>query len=124
MRPHVECIQEADLCWHEAELPRGEGKAKQRNLSYDEEDGSASTRVIFESAWSRPGGYHHGDIEWYIMEGMIKIGEQLLGKGGYFRAPAGLRPAAEWRTHHRVLPECDGERDRPRTFTKATRNDS
>ena len=25
------------------------------------------------------------------MEGMIKIGDQLLGKGGYFRAPAGLR---------------------------------
>jgi hypothetical protein len=91
VRPHVEAIQQADLCWHEAELPRGEGQAKQRNLSYDEEDGSASTRVIFESAWTRPGGYHHADVEWYIMEGMIKIGDQYLGKGGYYRAPAGLR---------------------------------
>ena len=53
MRPHVEMIQESDLCWHEAELSRGEGKAAQRNLSYDEEDGSASTRVVFEKAWSR-----------------------------------------------------------------------
>ena len=27
MRPHVELIQESDLCWHDAELVRGEGDA-------------------------------------------------------------------------------------------------
>ena len=90
MRPHVELIQEADLCWHQAELPRGEGKVRQRNLSYDEEDGSASTRVVFESAWHRPAGYNHADVEWYVMHGNIKLGEQTLGRGSYFRAPAGL----------------------------------
>ncbi len=52
MRPHVELIQESDLCWHPAELPGGDGKVRQRNLSYDEEDGSASTRLIFDSAWT------------------------------------------------------------------------
>lgn len=90
MRPHVELIQEGDLCWHDAELPRGDGKVRQRNLSYDEEDGSASMRVLFDSAWHRPAGYHHADIEWYVVEGTIKIGDRLLNKGGYFRAPAGL----------------------------------
>ncbi|MGI9307611.1 MAG: DUF4437 domain-containing protein [Gammaproteobacteria bacterium] len=91
MRPHVELIQQADLCWHDAELPRGQGKGvKQRNLSYDEEDGSASMRVLFDKAWSRPGGYHHADLEWYIVEGQIRIGDRYLGKGGYWRAPAGL----------------------------------
>jgi hypothetical protein len=90
VRPHVELIQESDLCWHEAELTRGQGKARQRNLSYDEEDGSASTRVIFESAWERPAGYNHSDVEWYVVNGAIKIGERLLGKGAYYRAPAGL----------------------------------
>jgi hypothetical protein len=84
-------IQEADLCWHGAELVRGDGKVRQRNLSYDEEDGSASTRVLFDSAWHRPGGYHHADIEWYVMAGRVKIGDRMLGKGCYFRAPAGLR---------------------------------
>jgi hypothetical protein len=67
MRPHVELIQEGDLVWHPAELTRGDGKARQRNLSYDEENGGASTRVVFDSAWSRPAGYHHGDVEWYVM---------------------------------------------------------
>jgi hypothetical protein len=94
LRPHVELIQEADLCWHKAELTRGDGKAKQRNLSYDEEDGSASTRVIFESAWERPAGYNHSDVEWYVVNGAIKIGDSMLAKGAYFRAPAGkLVPA-------------------------------
>ncbi|HEY0940229.1 MAG TPA: DUF4437 domain-containing protein [Steroidobacter sp.] len=90
MRPHVECIQEADLVWHEAELHKGNSAARQRNLSYDEENGAASTRVVFEKAWSRPAGYHHADVEWYVMAGQIRIGDRYLGKGAYFRAPAGL----------------------------------
>jgi hypothetical protein len=90
VRAHVELIQQGDLCWHEAELPRGEGKVRQRNLSYDEEDGSASMRVLFDSAWHRPAGYHHADVEWYLVNGTIKIGDRVLAKGAYFRAPAGL----------------------------------
>lgn len=90
MRPHVELIQQDDLCWHDAELPRGGTGAKQRNLSYDEEDGSASMRVLFEKAWRRPGGYHHADTEWYVEQGRIRIGDRYLSKGGYWRAPAGL----------------------------------
>ena len=91
MRPHVELIQESDLVWHEAELPRGQGKGtKQKNLSYDEEDGSASMRVVFDKAWSRPGGYNHADIEWYVIQGRIRVGDRYMGKGGYLRAPAGL----------------------------------
>lgn len=91
MRPHVELIQQADLCWHEAELPGGDGRARQRNLSYDEEDGSASTRVHFDTAWHRPAGYHHADTEWYVLSGRVKLGNRLLGKGCYIRVPAGLR---------------------------------
>lgn len=90
MRPHVELVQEKDLVWHEAELHRGSGRARQRNLSYDEENGAASTRVAFDKAWSRPAGYHHADVEWYIMKGRVKLGDRVLGKGTYLRAPAGL----------------------------------
>ena len=99
MRPHVELIQEADLCWHAGELPRGEGKVRQRNLSYDEEDGSASTRVIFDSAWNRPAGYNHSDVEWYVMGGTIKVGEQLRGRG------VGVWPGISFIHHHHDVPE-------------------
>ena len=91
MRPHVELIQQADLCYHTPELPRGEGRVRQRNLSYDEENGAASTRLEFESAWHRPAGYQHADTEWFVLSGHVKLGEQHLHPGGYFRAPAGLR---------------------------------
>lgn len=90
MRPHVELIHEDDYIWHPGELPSGEGKARQRNLSLDEEDGSASMRVEFMSDWGRPGGYHFAETEWYVLEGEIQVGDQKLGKGGYFHAPKGV----------------------------------
>jgi hypothetical protein len=90
VRPHVETIQQSDLVWHQAELYKVGTTARQRNLSYDEENGAASTRVLFDKAWSRPGGYYHADVEWYVMNGQIRLGERFLGKGCYFRAPAGL----------------------------------
>ena len=46
MRPHVELIQQSDLCWHPAELHGGTGRAMQRHLSYDEEDGSADDEIL------------------------------------------------------------------------------
>ncbi|HJL80900.1 MAG: DUF4437 domain-containing protein [Candidatus Thioglobus sp.] len=91
MRPHVELIQQSDLCWHPAELHGGTGRAMQRHLSYDEEDGSASTKIIFETVWDRPGGYHEADTEWFVLEGRVKMGNEIFGPGMYWRAPAGLR---------------------------------
>ena len=91
MRAHVELIQQSDLCWHPAELHGGTGRVMQRNLSYDEEDGSASTKLFFETAWDRPGGYHEADIEWFVLEGRVKMGDTIFGPGMYWRAPAGLK---------------------------------
>jgi Domain of unknown function (DUF4437) len=90
MRPHTEIVSVDDLVWHPAELPRSEGRARQQNLSYDEENGAASTRVFFETAWSRPGGYHEADTEWYVLAGQVRLGDQVLGPSDYVRAPAGL----------------------------------
>jgi len=90
MRPHVELIHEDDYIWHTAELPRSEGRARQRNLSLDEEDGSASTSVVFDSAFDREAGYHVADTEWYVLEGEIAVGDKTLGKGGYLHAPKGI----------------------------------
>ena len=55
MRPHVEIIDEQDLIWHQAEFVHATGSAEQRNLSYDEEDGSLSAKVRFNTDWTRPG---------------------------------------------------------------------
>ncbi|MCB1701547.1 MAG: DUF4437 domain-containing protein [Halioglobus sp.] len=91
MRPHVELIDEQDLLWHTAELPHGRGEARQRNLSYDEENGAASLKVEFLTDWTIPGGLHAAQTEWYVLDGKIDIGGRILGEGGYWCAPLGVR---------------------------------
>lgn len=90
MRPHIELINEKDYIWHPAEITKGEGKAVQRNLSVDEEDGSASTRVNFLSDFGKPAGIHHADTEWFVLEGEITVGDTTMGEGGYFWAGKGV----------------------------------
>ncbi|MBX2857989.1 MAG: DUF4437 domain-containing protein [Cellvibrionaceae bacterium] len=104
MRPHVEFVHQDDLIWHMAELPHGQGEAKQQNLSYDEEVGSASLRVIFSSDWSRVSGLHAAVTEWYVLSGEVKIGDQVLGEGGYFCAPKGvLTPALKVKANTEIM---------------------
>ena len=90
MRPHVELIQEDDYVWHGAELPGGEGRASERRLSVDEEDGSSSLRIDFHTDWGRGPGIHHANTEYYVVEGEIDYGGQKIGKGGYVYAPKGV----------------------------------
>ncbi len=91
MRPHVEIVQQTDLCWHAAELPKGSGRVAQRNLCYDEENGAASTKLRFDTDWNREGGYHEADTEWYVLDGEVRLGNHVLRQGCYWRAPAGFR---------------------------------
>jgi len=94
VRPHVEVISTKDYIWHTADLPGGTGEAKEQRLSYDEEDGSCSLRVRFDSDWSRPQGVHEADTEWFVLEGSMTIGDRTIGKGAYLHAPKGaLTPA-------------------------------
>ncbi|MFI5427377.1 DUF4437 domain-containing protein [Aeromicrobium sp. UC242_57] len=90
MRPHVETIAEHDLIWHIAEFEHATGTARQRNLCYDEEDGSASLKVHFTTDWSRPAGVHAAETEWYVLEGQVRIGDTVLGPEGYWHASAGV----------------------------------
>lgn len=90
MRPHVEIIDERDLIQHPAEFQHATGSAEQRNLSYDEEDGSASLKVRFTSDWSRPAGVHHAATEWYVLSGQVTIGDTALGPHGFWMAPTGV----------------------------------
>ena len=104
MRPHVELIDEKDLIFHPSELVGGIGEAKQRNLAYDEEDGSLSAKIHFDSDWHRPAGVHVAQTEWYVLEGEVKIGDEVLHKGGYWMTPAGVvAPALEVKAGTQIL---------------------
>lgn len=90
MRAHVELVDEKDLLWHVAELPHGEGEARQKHLCYDEENGAASLRVDFDTDWRRGPGLHTAQTEWFVLEGEVQFGEHRLTKGGYWCAPTGI----------------------------------
>ncbi|MDJ0382161.1 DUF4437 domain-containing protein [Streptomyces sp. G-G2] len=94
MRPHVELVDERDLIWHMGEFEHAQGSTRQRNLSYDEEDGSASLKVCFDTDWSRPGGVHHAATEWYVLSGQVTVGDAVLGPEGFWMAPVGVRTPA------------------------------
>lgn len=99
MRPHVELIDVDDYIWHPSELMGAVGDARQRNLAYDEEDGSLSAVVRFDSPWSRPAGVHVAETEWYVLHGRVRLHHtdadvETLDQGGYWHAPIGvLTPA-------------------------------
>ncbi|MGW4795900.1 DUF4437 domain-containing protein [Nonomuraea sp. NPDC004297] len=90
MRPHVEVIHEDDYIWHAAELAGGEGRASERRLSADEEDGSCSLRVDFHTGWGRGPGIHHATTEFYVLDGSMTYGGRRLGAGGYLYLPKGV----------------------------------
>jgi hypothetical protein len=104
VRPHVELIQEDDYVWHGAELVGGEGRASERRLSVDEEDGSSSLRVDFHTDWGRGPGVHHADTEYYVLDGAMTYGGREIGKGGYVYAPKGVpSDAITFREGTRIL---------------------
>lgn len=90
MRPHVEVIHEDDYVWHIAELPQGEGRASERRLSVDEEDGSSSLSLRFETDWGRGPGIHHANTEYYVLDGEMTYGDTTIGKGAYLYVPKGV----------------------------------
>lgn len=90
MRPHVELIDQADYVWHGAELIKGNGRASERRMSVDEEDGSSSLRVDFHTDWNRGPGIHHANTEYFVLEGEMRIGGRTIGNGGYVQAPRGV----------------------------------
>lgn len=104
MRPHVELIDEKDLIFHPSELAGGTGTAKQRHLAYDEEDGSLSAKIHFETDWSRPAGVHVAQTEWYILEGEVRLGDEVLVKDDYWMTPAGVvAPALKVKAGTKIL---------------------
>lgn len=104
VRPHVELIHEDDYIWHGAELIGGEGRASERRLSIDEEDGSSSLRVDFHTDWGRGPGIHHANTEYYVLEGSMTYDGRDIGQGGYVYAPRGVPAAAiTFREGSRIL---------------------
>lgn len=88
---NAQLIRERRLVFHAAEIPGGNGCARQRNLQVDEITGKALTVVQFDTQWKRPIGFNHRDFEWLILEGTVRLGDDELGAMDYIFMPGGAR---------------------------------
>lgn len=90
MRAHVEMVHEDDYVWHPAVMPGGEGDVLEKRLSTDEEDGSASLLLTFETDWSRGAGVPHADTEFFVIEGSMEYDGKTMGEWEYIQIPKGV----------------------------------
>lgn len=60
-----------------------------KQLSFDEKSGARTLLVTLPAGWKMPSGYHSADLEMFVVEGGISVGDKPLGRYAYAYYPAG-----------------------------------
>lgn len=60
-----------------------------KQLSFDEKTGARTLLVTLPAGWKQPSGYHGADLEMFVVEGGISIGDKPMGRYAYAYYPAG-----------------------------------
>ncbi len=63
--------------------------AEFKQLSFDEKTGARTLLVNLPAGWKQPSGYHSADLEMFVVEGGITIGDKPMGRYSYAYYPAG-----------------------------------
>lgn len=90
-RKHIEFIQSTDVVqktWRVEGL--SQGTALTRILSFDDENGASTELVEWTENWMSDSGYFNCDIEIFVLNGEIQIGQLRLGPYTYGFIPAGV----------------------------------
>lgn len=88
-RPHIEPFVDRDVHWKAMTLP-GFGKGMHyKMLSMDVDTGACSMSVMLEGGYKRSPGFSWSEYELMVIEGRVKFGDKVYGKGHYFYVPAG-----------------------------------
>lgn len=89
-RPHIEPFVDRDVQFKKMTLP-GFGKGMNyKMLSIDPDSGACTMTVQFDGGYKQPPSLSASDIELLIMEGGLKVGDDLRGPGFYFFIPKGV----------------------------------
>ena len=89
-RPHIEPFVDRDVGFKKmtmAGMPIG---IQYKALSMDTDSGAVTMTMQYENGFYQPPGFSYSEYEFLLMEGSIKIGDQVWGKGAYFFVPAGV----------------------------------
>jgi hypothetical protein len=90
MRPHIEPFVDRDIHFKKFTLPNFPSGMQYKMLSIDKDSGACTMTVQFDGGFQQPPSVSYSDVEIFIMEGGLKIGEKACGKGYYGFVPRGV----------------------------------
>ena len=89
-RPHIEPFVDRDVHFKKMPLPGFGSGMHYKMLSIDEDTGACTMTVQFDGGYQQPPALSESDMELFIMEGGLKVGEEQCGPGYYFFVPKGV----------------------------------
>lgn len=89
-RPHIEPFCDRDVPFKKMTLPGFPSGMHYKMLSLDKDTGACTMTVQFDAGYRQPPGFSYSDIELLIMEGGLRVGDEMCGPGTYFFIPAGV----------------------------------
>ncbi|TDJ44443.1 MAG: DUF4437 domain-containing protein [Gammaproteobacteria bacterium] len=92
-RPHIEPYVELDTAYKKFEISGFEG-SEYKVLSLDVDCGACTLKVKFNGGYKRKPGLSYSDVEIFVLEGRIKVGDQVWTRGNYAFIPAGMHVGA------------------------------
>ncbi len=92
-RPHIEPYVELDSPYKKFDLNGFKG-SEYKVLSLDVDSGACTLKVKFNNGFKRKPGLSYSDVEIFVLEGKMKVGKEVWGKGHYAFIPAGMHTGA------------------------------
>ncbi len=94
-RPHIEPFVELNESYKNFTLPGFTPSGSHfKVLSLDTDVGSCTLKMRFDGGYSRKPGMSYSDVEIFVLNGMMKVGDQYCGEGHYLFIPAGYAMGA------------------------------
>ena len=89
-RPHIEPFVDREVGFKKMSLPGFPVGMHYKMLSLDPETGACTMTVQYDAGYNQAPTVCYSDAELMVMEGGLKIGDQLCGPGYYFFVPKGV----------------------------------
>ena len=89
-RLHIEPYDERDTPFKRLTLPGFPRGTHYKTLSIDDESGACSLILKLEAGWTRPPGFSYTEMEIFVLDGSIVVGEETWQPGRYLWIPAGV----------------------------------
>ena len=80
-RPHIEPFVDSDLDFKKMDLSGMPNGIKYKILSMDTDNGACTLTVQYAAGFKQPPGFCYNEMEIFIQEGSLKVGDKLCLKG-------------------------------------------